>query len=197
MSWHAQLTTLSPGTDVVRVVGDGGAILSRADAVALLEKSQPFRAFFIATLAGARFDAFFWETPQTSRLAQDRPFEFALVDAPALTRITADESAFENRFEASPDDVLVFPNLGGDALLVVPAPRAPAKVYAHLAAFVRGAPPAQVDAFFQRLARAIERRLSAAPLWVSTAGLGVSWLHLRLDSRPKYYRHDAYKSLPS
>ena len=33
------------------------------------------------------------------------------------------------------------------------------------------------------------------PLWVSTAGLGVSWLHVRLDARPKYYRHDAYTDL--
>ncbi|MGI9175867.1 MAG: DUF6940 family protein [Rhodothermales bacterium] len=24
-------------------------------------------------------------------------------------------------------------------------------------------------------------------MWLSTAGGGVSWLHVRLDSRPKYY----------
>jgi hypothetical protein len=38
----------------------------------------------------------------------------------------------------------------------------------------------------------MQQRVSASPLWLSTAGMGVSWLHLRLDSRPKYYRHRSY-----
>jgi hypothetical protein len=31
------------------------------------------------------------------------------------------------------------------------------------------------------------------PLWVSTSGLAVPWLHLRLDARPKYYGFEPYK----
>ena len=31
-----------------------------------------------------------------------------------------------------------------------------------------------------------------APTWVSTAGGGVAWLHVRLDSAPKYYTHRPY-----
>ena len=31
-------------------------------------------------------------------------------------------------------------------------------------------------------------------LWVSTSGLGVYWLHVRLDSYPKYYQHAPYKN---
>ena len=31
-----------------------------------------------------------------------------------------------------------------------------------------------------------------SPVWVSTAGMGVSWLHVRFDSRPKYYRWGEY-----
>jgi len=30
--------------------------------------------------------------------------------------------------------------------------------------------------------------------WLSTSGLGVGWLHVRLDSRPKYYTYEPYKS---
>jgi len=37
------------------------------------------------------------------------------------------------------------------------------------------------------------RRLSSRPVWLSTAGGGVSWLHVRLDDRPKYYHHAAYR----
>ena len=32
----------------------------------------------------------------------------------------------------------------------------------------------------------------AMPTWLSTAGMGVSWLHVRLDSQPKYYGFAAY-----
>ena len=31
--------------------------------------------------------------------------------------------------------------------------------------------------------------------WLSTAGMGVYWLHVRVDSRPKYYRYQGYKTL--
>ena len=33
----------------------------------------------------------------------------------------------------------------------------------------------------------IESKKPDQKLWVSTSGLGVFWLHLRLDSYPKYY----------
>jgi len=32
-------------------------------------------------------------------------------------------------------------------------------------------------------------------LWISTAGLGVTWLHVRIDSSPKYYTHAPYRML--
>ncbi len=34
------------------------------------------------------------------------------------------------------------------------------------------------------------------PVWLSTAGAGVSWLHVRLDDRPKYYGHGPYRTAP-
>ena len=34
-----------------------------------------------------------------------------------------------------------------------------------------------------------DAHLGSQPLWLSTAGGGVDWLHMRLDKRPKYYRH--------
>jgi len=35
------------------------------------------------------------------------------------------------------------------------------------------------------------------PTWLSTAGTGVPWLHIRLDARPKYYHHLDYKKTRS
>jgi hypothetical protein len=41
-------------------------------------------------------------------------------------------------------------------------------------------------------ARLVRENLGDTPRWLSTAGLGVPWLHLRLDSYPKYYRYRPY-----
>jgi len=32
------------------------------------------------------------------------------------------------------------------------------------------------------------------PRWLSTSGLGVSYLHVRIDKRPKYYSFDEYRN---
>ncbi len=40
------------------------------------------------------------------------------------------------------------------------------------------------------------QRIGAMPVWLSTAGAGVSWLHVRLDTRPKYYHHGPYRQPP-
>lgn len=37
-------------------------------------------------------------------------------------------------------------------------------------------------------------RLGAKPVWLSTAGAGVPWLHVRLDDHPKYYGYALYRS---
>ncbi|MFO1021395.1 MAG: hypothetical protein U0903_11970 [Planctomycetales bacterium] len=34
------------------------------------------------------------------------------------------------------------------------------------------------------------------PVWLSTAGAGVPWLHVHLDDQPKYYSHAPYRAVP-
>ena len=69
-----------------------------------------------------------------------RRFEFVLWDSPTLAQ-RADPRAFAQYFVDSGDrGVVVFPNIGGDAVMVVPTPIAPEECYPHLGAFVRGAP---------------------------------------------------------
>ena len=53
-----------------------------------------------------------------------------------------------------------------------------------------------LDALWQVVGEAMERRLGTEPVWLSTAGAGVSWLHVRLDDRPKYYGHAPYRRTP-
>ena len=170
-------------------------VLSFREVIELWQSSGAFREFFAGLLRQCPFDAFFWETPPITKQTLDRLFEFVLVESKSLSKLEPDPSPFKPHFASrQTETVLTFPDLGGDAILVVPAPIAEESCYTHLAKFLRNAPPSQVDAFWRIAGTAMQDRISSVPTWLSTAGMGVSWLHLRLDSRPKYYRHEPYKA---
>ncbi len=158
------------------------------------QSDESFRSFFINLLADAPFAAYFWETPPMTKSTLERPFEFVLVDAPSLANAPTQRRAFANYFNNQP--VVDFPNLGGDAHLVVPCPQAANVNFAHLAAFSRTAPSDQQHQFWQRVGTAVSNHVGERPLWVSTSGLGVYWLHVRLDSWPKYYTFQPYREWP-
>jgi hypothetical protein len=151
-----------------------------------------FRSLINSLLADAPYTAFRWETPAVTAATVARPFEFVLLDSPGLAR-RSDPAAFAEHFGGADADVAVFPNLGGDAIMIVPCPVAEPSAYGHLAAFVRLAPERQRHALWQSVGDAMARRVGARPVWLSTAGAGVSWLHVRLDDRPKYYGFGPYR----
>jgi hypothetical protein len=191
--WSFAVESLNAGqTRRYSVSGDSGPV-HYDDVVGLWQHDEAFQAFFLRLLADAPLAAYRWETPPITRATAGRPFEFVLLDAPGLAR-RPDADAFAAEFAAAPDDtaVLSFPNLGGDAVLVVPRPAGSPAAYAHLAAFVRGAPLAQRHALWRAVGAAMAAALGEEPVWLSTAGMGVAWLHVRLDSRPKYYGFRPY-----
>lgn len=154
---------------------------------------EAFRERFNSWLAECPFPAFRWETPPTTASTLDRPFEFAVLDSIEMAR-HADPAAFAEHFECAGNlEVLTFPNLGGDAMMIVPCPRAEPPAYGHIATFSRIAPESQRHALWQAVGAAMAARVSDRPVWLSTAGAGVSWLHIRLDDQPKYYGFDQYK----
>jgi hypothetical protein len=169
-----------------------GQPASYADVVQGWQVDEEFRSLFSQTLANSEFPAFRWETPPVSAGTLTRPFEFVLVNSPGLAR-HPDRDAFAEHFKEGADDgVVVFPNLGGDAIMVVPCPIVAATAYGHIAAFVRDAPEKQQHSLWQAVGKAISGRVGSRLVWLSTAGGGVSWLHVRLDDRPKYYAHRQY-----
>ncbi len=164
-----------------------------ADVVRGWQGDPAFRSQFNQVLAESPFQAFRWETPLVTTGTAMRPFEFVLIDSPGLAR-QPDPKAFAEHFgDASDAMVMAFPNVGGDAILVVPCPVVEASVYGHIAAFARGAPDRQRHALWQSVGEWMSRRIGNRPVWLSTAGAGVSWLHVRLDDRPKYYGFGPYK----
>ena len=198
MDWQAEIETLKGGR-VLRVrIRSGGEPASRAGIIQRWRHDPGFCEAFARLLSEAPFEAYFWETPPVTRETLARPFEFVLVDSPELAGLAADRSAFAGYFDGGDPraETVAFPNLGGDAFLVAPTPRADLGVYPHLAAFSRGAPAAQQQALWKAVGRAVDSILGDRPLWLSTSGLGVAWLHVRLDTHPKYYTFPDYRQRP-
>lgn len=80
-----------------------------------------------------------------------------------------------------------FPNLSGDTILVVPMPRT-GKSYATLKDFVDNAPMKQQQELWKLVAKEAKKQVKkSGKVWISTHGLGVPYLHVRIASKPKYY----------
>lgn len=192
MSWITRQKIIEPNRILYYQIVQQEFILSFAEVIDLWKKDSAFRSFFNSILADVPFEAFFWEVPSMLEKDKEKAFEFVLVKSNALASVMADSQAFQSYF-SNEISVVSFPNLRGDAELVVPCPVEQENVYSHLAAFVRKANAMQQDVFWQTVGSTYERMLSDQPRWLSTAGLGVYWLHVRIDSRPKYYKHTAYR----
>lgn len=192
--WACETGDLS-GADGRRLwIRKNDARLTFAETAGLLKTHAGFRTFFNDTLARIPFEAFRWETPPVTRANADRPFECVVLESPELL-CPPKPDAFDTQFAGRrAPEVLGFPNLGHDAFLVVPCPGKPLSAYPHLGAFVRRAPEEQRERLWQKVGETLGTHLGATPIWLNTAGAGVAWLHLRLDSRPKYYRYAPYRN---
>ncbi|HEY9770926.1 MAG TPA: hypothetical protein V6C71_20940 [Coleofasciculaceae cyanobacterium] len=171
----------------------GDKQITYSEVIELWQRDNNFRDFFISLLADTPMTAYFWETPPVTKSTVEREFEFVLIDSPKLADLEPDPSDFRQHFESATSEVITFPNLGNDALLVVPCPITDIPESTHLANFVRNAPESQQHLLWQTVGRELQQRLNEQPIWVSTSGLGVHWLHVRLDSQPKYYCFEPYK----
>ena len=70
--------------------------------------------------------------------------------------------------------------------------------FAHLANFMRTGKEEQIHDFWIEVGKQMEKRVKEQgdkKVWMSTAGTGVYWLHLRMDSVPKYYSYQPYRDL--
>jgi hypothetical protein len=195
--FDAKIETIESGRIMKYAVTSNSAPLTFANAVKLWELDNEFRTYYSRLLADSPFLAFRWETPALTLVTAARPFEFVLLDSPHFCSRHPDSEAFADYFTDDKKDVGIttFDNLGGDSIMIVPSPRASETVYGHFADFIRGAPSSQIDALWQVIGRTVAPRLGTKPVWINTAGGGVAWLHVRLDSRPKYYGYEPYRKI--
>jgi hypothetical protein len=196
--WVSQRQTIRPGWSERVFLTSAGRTLSFTEVITGWRDNEEFRAFFIAELAATAFPAFFWEMPPIRRGHSEIDYEYVAIRSDDLEHLRPDAGAFKSKLEvAGSASVAMFRNLGGDALLVTPKNLSDLESYGHIAAFVRSAPFAQRHELLRTLGRAIVDVLGESDerIWVSTSGLGVPWVHIRLDSYPKYYNHEPYAKL--
>ena len=192
--FETKTTILSENRAVKYQVLKDKKILSFKEVIQYWKTDNEFSDFFSDTLASSDFSAFFWEMPPLKFSQLQLPFEFVLVQSKILANIPADINAFRYYFSVS-EPVVSFQNYGNDGQLVMPIPMSAHNNYAHLASFIRNVPLEQKRALWKKVAEEYQKKIRQKTVWLSTAGLGVSWLHVRIDDRPNYYRYEAYRGL--
>jgi len=163
------------------------ALSTGAEACAHLERS----------IAGSPWSGVFWECrPMRGSTAGATAFEWVVLHSPAVSRLVPDPRPFRVQLAAA-RGMATFDNLGGDATLVAPTTGGDGERCAHLVEFLRTAGSRRRLALWSAVGAALEDWFGSKPektVWLSTSGLGVSWLHVRLDSRPKYITWRPYRS---
>lgn len=191
--FHAHRQSIDGYSGETIALSEDARNLTFADVILGWREDVAFRDFFIATLTETAYPGFFWEMPPLERAVLHTAFECAVIRGDSFARMRADDADFAGHLNASAAPVTAFRNLGGDAFLIAPRKISDADCYGHLASFLRAGPRPQQHALFQSLAHhAVEMLDTGHRFWISTSGLGVPWVHLRLDSIPKYYQYRRY-----
>lgn len=159
----------------------------------LLRDSESFRDFYNGYLADSEFEAFFWENKPMTDKTLDLDYECNIINTDFLVGRAPDSKTFSQYFKEDAN-VVTFPNLAKDAELIVPCPKNEKTAYTHIGSFIRKADSDQIDELWQVTGSETLKSIDSKPRWLSTSGLGVFWLHIRIDTIPKYYQTSEYKS---
>lgn len=78
-------------------------------------------------------------------------------------------------------------NLSNDTILVIPKPK-DNKNFTNLFFFMKNASEIQKKKVWQKVARESRKLLKKNDhIWISTHGLAIDYLHIRISTKPKYY----------
>lgn len=196
-AWRIEPAPLEGHPGLVLETRIGERVAARGEFYRALRDQRSARRHLVEAFLSTGLSAFAWETAPVSRATLERPMVQVVLPHPALARAQADPRPFAEHIAsgAGTEGVRWFANFAGDARLVVPCAPRPNSPFAHLAQFLRHASERQIDALFELVGTLVceHARESDQPLWVSTAGMAVAWVHVRLDSRPKYYRSETLR----
>ena len=190
--WSLQFKECSESTFQLKLFEKNQALSFRT--VLIYWQDHPaFVEWYKSAIVDLGSSAFFWEHPPLKLNDLERDYECIIKKSNSFTARSINEAAFADYFQQG-ESVAVFPNLGRNAMLVVPTKKRDAATYKHLGAFLANADAAQQNLLFEKVGNTLLEELKKGKqIWLNTAGLGVIWLHVRLDTRPKYYKTKRYR----
>jgi hypothetical protein len=140
-------------------------------------------------------DRFFYETSACDK-NMNNIYEENFIPSTELNKIIGqDYTPFSQHIlNTNNKDAVSFFNISGDTILVVPIPRKN-KFYTTIKEFIDFASESQQIGFWKLVAEQIESCFLTSDikkLYISTHGLGVSYFHLRICTKPKYYHTEKF-----
>ena len=168
---------------ILRFFNHKNRLLTWLDIAQELFSNSEFRLFWDQTHANIPFDYQWKPIPIHSSTSKTQPFFLILV--PSSFAIASPNAYLEYLKKLPPDKLVTsFPNLSGDAHLIIPVARGN---YGHLAAFCRQATREEKHHLWQKVGElATEAINKDKSVWCNTHGHGVPWLHIRFDKTQKY-----------
>lgn len=177
----------------IRILDHQDLFLSNADLVSLLKLNREFRILYNSAINSTNFDAFYWEHPVIGLETINHSYRCAIIESSSLSKVKANFTPFSDKFDSN-SIVVSFSNLKNDAILLVPNPHVVDDFsLSSIAEVVRSNNESLIDELWRRVGESVEKTYSFRDVYLSTAGNGVYWCHIRLDSRPKYYKNSHYR----
>lgn len=168
-------------------------LLSFREVFKLWENNPKFIDFYVQSIKDFSFKAFFWEHPGLTKQTITKAYECILQKSKNLDSRTLDEQAFADYLHTS-NGAEDFLNLGKNARLVIPTKQSKAEIYKHFGSFLFNAEALQIQVLFNKVGTVVQQEIERQPMiWLNTAGMGVIWLHIRMDTKPKYYKTINYR----
>jgi len=174
---------------------ENGSYMTFSQVIDGWQDSPDFRKFYWQTLIELGGEGCFWEHPRLNRETVDLPYECVITRTKSFTAFAADQRPFDAVFDRQ-NTISCFINLSGSAWLIVPNPVDDEAVDCRdLVSFCRSAPNELLHDFWTTIGEEMAKAIATGSdfQYLSTHGLGVLWLHVRMERRPKYYHHQAYK----
>lgn len=159
-----------------------------------LVTNEKFRDKIIEIFMESPYENALWEFPPYSATHANNRAEFILMETYSFGN--ADSSSFSEHFAGKPDgEIVVFNNLSGDTNLIsVNSADTKNNIFCHIMAFMKRAPAKLKHNLLIRIGGEMSKyTTSKSNVYLSTHGHGVSWLHVRICSKPKYYAFEEYK----
>lgn len=128
----------------------------------------------------------FWETSKIENGGLVKYREKKIPASAQLPMTMRASSRAYKQYLTNKKSPVAFSNPTGTCTLVSPPDQG--KNFAHIGLFYKNASQHEIRALWKKVATEIEKRLKLKKvIYVSTHGLGVPWLHVRICDFPKYY----------